>query len=92
MKTLMILVIVLLASSAWAQSRSVIKYNPMSDRWETTYPESVNRYNPMEDTWQYVTPHARSNHYRQNFPSLNTYQATPGPVFNPFSGRWEYPH
>lgn len=37
----------------------VQKYNPMGNRWETTYPDSQLTHNPMENNWEYTKPGTR---------------------------------
>jgi hypothetical protein len=88
MKLLITLAILLLAATSWGQvfEQPITKYNAMEDRFEITYPSSQLRYNAMEDTFQFVSPPPIQRDY-----SPNPVYIPQGPVFNPFSGRFEYP-
>jgi hypothetical protein len=43
----------------YAQQQPVTKYNPFSNNWEMTYPNSQLNYNANQNTWQYTTPNAQ---------------------------------
>jgi hypothetical protein len=37
----------------------VTKYNPLTNNWQMTYPNSQLNYNAFQNTWQYTAPNAR---------------------------------
>lgn len=51
-KLIIILTITLLASPAFAAQ----KYNPHTNKWETTSEDATIQYNPHDESWSYQQP------------------------------------
>lgn len=66
----------------------VFKYNPMTNRWETVYPDAKLQYNPLQDQWRYISPPQRFE-WRYDSPDIFKF---PDPTYNPFQDKWEWPH
>ena len=77
MKRLIVLAILLLASTSWGQNYPIQRYNPMENRTEVTYPDSNLLYNPYSDRFQYVTP---------RYPGQLI-----SPSYNVMEDKWQFP-
>lgn len=77
----LVLFSVCLLNAAAAAAQATQKYNPHSERWETTSPDSELKYHPESGNWNYTGQNATPKYY----PRENRWDMAPpnyGPHFN----------